>query len=623
MFEDEHERERKHEHENRFSNEPPSPVSGHLDNSVYDLTKSPASAAKGEPSAAIECTSPESNLKSGEFDSSGKCDNDLSHNDIGQGANDHSIIEIESDDSSQDSDCNDEFLFDLPLSQRIQQGRHDADDMSKDSVNLHTNGKIESGVKAKETTQMVEFLQNESVIHNARSSSADSDSRRNNQSNRSNRSDDSIGPDEYNSGVDGPAKNIAEDQIGKCNKKNRKKKKKKKISHEKKNRKKKKEKINHEKQASKKRSRTPSSPSNKKKRKRSDMYLETFMVMEPRLDSNNIGAYFRERITEDGYVVGSPKCTSALPPMNNDFNNIFPVSPINNEDSNKMTSQDLDGLRSKIDVIRWERLIHGVHQTFPWIVLRMSAQALVELYNRKSPSDDHVNRLFFLLTQWASNEVGKNCSGTVFEGNPRVGRECPQVVIVVEGLDNAIGRHSSRHNSRRLPSSSLSSSASSSSSFAPQNTDLRSRISISVEKLYMLSGVHFHFYVDQTETAKYLSGVTRKLAEAPFLQKLTSLSCVTKVKVPSLKDDKSAPLVRSWIGVLAQIPGVSVEKAKVVASHFPTFRSLHSTYTRLCNDVVACEGLLEYKLGSGKREKALSARIWKSLCSNDPEEDVQ
>ena len=135
--------------------------------------------------------------------------------------------------------------------------------------------------------------------------------------------------------------------------------------------------------------------------------------------------------------------------------------------------------------------------------------------------------------------------------------------------------------------------------------------------------MHFQFFVDRSETAKYLSNVTRRLAEAPFIDEPTSLSCVTKVKVASLKEDaRSVPLVKAWVGVLAQIPGISVEKAKVVTSHFPTFRSLYSTYTRLAGDTAACEGLLEYKLGSGKRERALSARIWRTLCSTDPDEDV-
>jgi hypothetical protein len=152
---------------------------------------------------------------------------------------------------------------------------------------------------------------------------------------------------------------------------------------------------------------------------------------------------------------------------------------------------------------------------------------------------------------------------------------------------------------------------------------LRSRISAAVEKIFILTGVHFQFFVDRSETAKYLSNVTRRLAEAPFIDEPTSLSCVTKVKVASLKEDaRSVPLVKAWVGVLAQIPGISVEKAKVVTSHFPTFRSLYSTYTRLAGDTAACEGLLEYKLGSGKRERTLSARIWRTLCSTDPDEDV-
>ena len=167
------------------------------------------------------------------------------------------------------------------------------------------------------------------------------------------------------------------------------------------------------------------------------------MVMEPRLDSSKVGAFFRARVEEDEYRVGSAGCTSALR---------LPSS--NSKSSDPVSFTDLSKLRRMIDVVRWERQINGVHETFPWIVLRLTGKSLVSIYT-SAKNDEYANNQFFRLSEWASSEVGARCSQFVFEGI-RGWAANPKVVFVVEGLimlSGGMHRHlpPRRHHSPRVP----------------------------------------------------------------------------------------------------------------------------------------------------------------------------
>ena len=119
------------------------------------------------------------------------------------------------------------------------------------------------------------------------------------------------------------------------------------------------------------------------------------------------------------------------------------------------------------------------------------------------------------------------------------------------------------------------------------------------------------------------------LAEAPFREPLTSLSVISK-SVAGAGRAGGTGLTGAWTGALNQIPGMSLEKARRVVAAFPTLRSLDGTYRRLENSgdgggsggssggsneegIEACKGLLEYKMGRGRKERVLSERVWRVI----------
>ena len=113
------------------------------------------------------------------------------------------------------------------------------------------------------------------------------------------------------------------------------------------------------------------------------------------------------------------------------------------------------------------------------------------------------------------------------------------------------------------------------------------------------------------------------LAEAPYREPLTSLTVVSK-SVTGTGRKGGSGLTGVWIGALNQIPGMSMEKATKVVESFPTLRSLDSTYRRLEQDkdggIATCKGLLEYKMGGGRKQKVLSERVWKVIRGQQEDE---
>ena len=160
---------------------------------------------------------------------------------------------------------------------------------------------------------------------------------------------------------------------------------------------------------------------------------------------------------------------------------------------------------------------------------------------------------------------------------------------------------------------------------------MRRAINTALHQIFLMADrVHVRQTNTTEETANFLSGMTRMLAEAPHREPLTSLSVVGK-SVTGAGKSGGTGLTGAWIGALNQIPGMSLEKARRVVDAFPTLRSLDSTYRRLENEessgggdddegVDACKGLLEYKMGKGRREKVLSERVWHVIRGNKSDE---
>jgi ERCC4-type nuclease len=160
---------------------------------------------------------------------------------------------------------------------------------------------------------------------------------------------------------------------------------------------------------------------------------------------------------------------------------------------------------------------------------------------------------------------------------------------------------------------------------------MRRAINTALHQTFLIADrVHVRQTNTTEETANFLSGMTRMLAEAPHREPLTSLSVVGK-SVTGAGKSGGTGLTGAWIGALNQIPGMSLEKARRVVDAFPTLRSLDSTYRRLENEesvgggdddegVDACKELLEYKMGKGRREKVLSERVWHVIRGHTSDE---
>jgi hypothetical protein len=125
--------------------------------------------------------------------------------------------------------------------------------------------------------------------------------------------------------------------------------------------------------------------------------------------------------------------------------------------------------------------------------------------------------------------------------------------------------------------------------------------------------------------------MTRGLCERPYINQVTELECIKKIKQGCL--GSTDPLEKAkdvWLRQLQQLPGVSENKAQHIAEHFPTCQSLWQAYQwehhrqseteEEGNDADAlCSALLEDKFSAdNKRYRKLSDSLYRVLSSNDP-----
>ena len=125
------------------------------------------------------------------------------------------------------------------------------------------------------------------------------------------------------------------------------------------------------------------------------------------------------------------------------------------------------------------------------------------------------------------------------------------------------------------------------------------------------------------ESAAYLVGLTRALAELPYMRERTVLSCVVKVKARSAAhaacaDAEGAKLGDTWMHQLMQVPGVSETRAQALVRAYPSMQALVSQYASPALSTAQKEALLENELGRNK-QLAISQRIYKLYTSGDPD----
>lgn len=76
-----------------------------------------------------------------------------------------------------------------------------------------------------------------------------------------------------------------------------------------------------------------------------------------------------------------------------------------------------------------------------------------------------------------------------------------------------------------------------------------------------------------------LNKITRLLSEEPYVQQVTELECIKKIKAGC--SDLDPPYERSkdcWLRQLQQVPRISMQKARNLTQHYPTSRSLWNVY---------------------------------------------
>jgi hypothetical protein len=116
--------------------------------------------------------------------------------------------------------------------------------------------------------------------------------------------------------------------------------------------------------------------------------------------------------------------------------------------------------------------------------------------------------------------------------------------------------------------------------------------------------------------------MTRLLSEEPYVQQVTELECIKKIKAGGSEFDP--PYERSkdcWLRQLQQVPRVSMQKARNLTQHFPTSRSLWNVYQDedLTEDEkrVYLSTLFDEK---GTCQAKLSDWVYRVMTSKDPNE---
>jgi hypothetical protein len=119
-----------------------------------------------------------------------------------------------------------------------------------------------------------------------------------------------------------------------------------------------------------------------------------------------------------------------------------------------------------------------------------------------------------------------------------------------------------------------------------------------------------------------LNKMTRLLSEEPYVQQVTELECIKKIKAGCSEFDP--PYERSkdcWLRQLQQVPRISMLKARYLTQHYPTSRSLWNVYQDegLSEDEkrVWLSNLFDEK---GTCQAKLSDWVYRVMTSKDPKE---
>lgn len=118
-------------------------------------------------------------------------------------------------------------------------------------------------------------------------------------------------------------------------------------------------------------------------------------------------------------------------------------------------------------------------------------------------------------------------------------------------------------------------------------------------------------------------GLTRMIAEEPYVRQVTELECVRKIKQGiGVEDDALSKSRDTWLRQLQMIPKLSESRARSVVQHYPTMHSLWQAYRENAQDKSFCDNLLNHSFGSKGAQPLLSSVIHKVLTSDNPDEMI-
>jgi hypothetical protein len=125
------------------------------------------------------------------------------------------------------------------------------------------------------------------------------------------------------------------------------------------------------------------------------------------------------------------------------------------------------------------------------------------------------------------------------------------------------------------------------------------------------------------EVLAFLLKMTRAISEEPYIQQVTELECVKKIKSQLLDAESATQLERAndtWIRMLQQVPRMSVTRAEHLAQYYPTARSLWQAYqASAATDAGSQTNMVTHLLGD-RQHKKLSEQLSKVMTSNNPNE---
>ena len=142
-----------------------------------------------------------------------------------------------------------------------------------------------------------------------------------------------------------------------------------------------------------------------------------------------------------------------------------------------------------------------------------------------------------------------------------------------------------------------------------------------VMQLYIRSGIDVKMCDTYDECARYLLETTivtaRGMAPSSVTGRFSGIKKSKSTLDPS-SDHKAYNTADVWLRHLECIPGLSHKKARTIAVRFPTLTSLLSHYASLNTDQER-ENALEQIINPGRRERTLSARVFKVFTSSNPD----